>query len=266
MTTALIISTYNRPDALWLTLLSILQQTKWPDEIIIADDGSTEATKSLLEEFKLKYGLELMHVWHEDKGFRLSAIRNRAIAVAKSEYIIQIDGDLILHRNFIQDHIQWARPNRFVAGTRCLISEALTHEMLKGQHIDLPGLTNRGFSKKYNGFRCTMLSALMYTFSTGSDNFKYVLGCNMAFWKEALIKVNGYNENFKGWGKEDNDIAIRLKNTGQKLRFVKFNAIVYHLYHKEAPRELLSINETMIRESLHNKITYVEEGIAKYFS
>ena len=92
----------------------------------------------------------------------------------------------------------------------------------------------------------------------------YVLGCNMAFWKEDLLKVNGYNEEFTGWGKEDNDISIRLMNAGVKLRFLKFGGIVYHLHHNERPLSRVAINEELYNESRSKKITYVPKGMSQY--
>lgn len=135
---SLIITTYNRPKALWLTLISLIQQTKMPDEIIIADDGSKIETKLLIDRFIKKYNVFVNHVWQEDQGFRLSAIRNKAIAVARGDYIIQIDGDLILHKYFIEDHINWARKNTFISGTRCLLSKRLTNHLIKKESVILP--------------------------------------------------------------------------------------------------------------------------------
>lgn len=101
----LIVSTYNRPDALTLCLESILHQNILPSEVIIGDDGSTEETRKVINRYQKKFPVPLIHVWQEDKGFRLAKARNKCLAKASYEYIIQIDGDLILHRDFVKDHL-----------------------------------------------------------------------------------------------------------------------------------------------------------------
>ena len=113
MTVSLIISTYNNPEYLYLTLKSVMNQRRLPDEILIADDGSGEATRTLVEEMAAESFVPLRHIWHEDEGFRLGAIRNKAIAEAKGEYIIQIDGDIVLHPPFVADHVKMAREGWF---------------------------------------------------------------------------------------------------------------------------------------------------------
>ena len=103
---AIIISTYNWPQALNQTLRSVANQTLLPNEVLIADDGSDERTANLIQQFKEQHPtLNIIHVWHEDNGFRLAAIRNKAIRIAQSDYIIQIDGDIILDHNFIAYHL-----------------------------------------------------------------------------------------------------------------------------------------------------------------
>lgn len=96
--TSLLISTYNWCEALNLCLNSVLRQSQQPDEIVIADDGSREDTKLLIADFSKKSPVPIIHVWHEDIGFRKTIILNKAIAKCSSDYIIQIDGDLILHK------------------------------------------------------------------------------------------------------------------------------------------------------------------------
>ena len=119
--TSLIISTYNWPEALDLCLQSSLHQVIPPDEILIADDGSDERTAKLVAQYADTAPIPIIHVWHEDNGFRLGSIRNKAIARASGDYIIQIDGDVILPPRFIQDHLSVAHPRRFVSGSRVLL-------------------------------------------------------------------------------------------------------------------------------------------------
>lgn len=264
MTTSLIISTYNRPDALWLTLLSVLGQTKFPDEIIIADDGSTVETKNLIQQFEKDYHLKIIHVWHEDHGFRLAAIRNKSIAISKCEYIIQIDGDLILHKRFIEDHIKWAKPNIFISGTRCVLEENYTNFLIQIKSIKLPPFYSNNIRKIKYGIHLNFVSLIAYLINQSKNNYKYVLGCNMSFWKKDLTAINGYNESFVGWGKEDNDISIRLINNSKKLKIIKFNCVIYHLYHKEQERLTLKENDDIFTKSIYENFTSIENGLNKY--
>ncbi|WP_448636044.1 glycosyltransferase [Pedobacter panaciterrae] len=130
ITAALLISTYNWPAALDLVLSSVLLQSKMPDEILIADDGSTEETKTIIEKYKKLFKIPVLHFWQEDHGFRKTLILNKAIAGAKSDYIIEIDGDIIIHRKFIEDHINFAMPGTFVRASRGYLNKELSAKLI----------------------------------------------------------------------------------------------------------------------------------------
>ena len=116
MTVSLIISTYNRPDALGLCLQSVLRQTRMPDEIIVGDDGSDERTRFVIEDFKKQCHVPVVHLWHPDEGFRLAMMRNKCIARSKCDYIVQIDGDVVLSRHFISEHVAAALHSHYAKG------------------------------------------------------------------------------------------------------------------------------------------------------
>ena len=128
--TSLIISTYNEPEVLEITLKSVLAQSVMPDEVIIADDGSKAPTQLLVDQYKGIFKIPFIHVWHEDNGFRLAEIRNKAIARASSDYIIQIDGDIIIHKHFIKDHLEFAKKGTFVRASRSYINEKTSDQIL----------------------------------------------------------------------------------------------------------------------------------------
>lgn len=128
----LILSTYNREDALKVCLDSILSQKVMPSEIVIGDDGSREATAETIREFAAKSPVPVKHVWHEDKGFRLAMMRNKAVAASTGEYIIEADGDLILHPCFIKDHLAMARRGFYLKGGRTNLDHRLTARICKG--------------------------------------------------------------------------------------------------------------------------------------
>ncbi len=225
---SLLISTYNSPKYLNLSVRSIFNQSVLPDEILIADDGSGEETRKLIEQLKRESPVPVRHVWHPDRGFRVGAIRNKAIHQAHGDYIIQIDGDIVVHPNFVADHIRFARRGSYVTGSRVVLTEEYTQHVFDTGNIHI-SLFAKGLRHRLNGLRMPVLMPFMTNYK--SKNLSYVRGCNMAFWREDLIKTNGYNEDFEGWGCEDCELAIRLTNNGIKKRFIKFGGIAYHLYH-----------------------------------
>ena len=230
MTVSLIISTYNWPRALYLCLDSVMQQSVLPDEILIADDGSGMETRDVVRHFERISPVPVRHIWHEDRGFRVAAIRNKAIAASRCDYLIQIDGDLILQRNFIQDHIAFAKEGHYVAGSRGIITEALTRKVLSGEITSLSALS-RGVRNSNNALR-----------------------------------VNGYDETFEGWGYEDTELGLRLENSGIRQRLMKFSGIVFHLHHDKASREGCPANEQRYMKSIREHRTWSPAGIDRHLS
>ncbi|MGB8192620.1 MAG: glycosyltransferase family 2 protein [Chitinophagaceae bacterium] len=267
MTCSLVVSTYNRPDALELCLESILRQTQLPDEVVVADDGSGEVTHALVQSFQQKASVPVRHVWQPDEGYQLARIRNRAFAAASGEYIIQIDGDLLLDENFVSDHLKMSKPGRFVSGTRTMMDAELTQKLLT-KEISAKDILKfpEHLVKRHNAVRSGPLREISYLLERNRRNYKYVLGCNMAFWKKDLLSVNGYNESFKGWGKEDNELTVRLQNAGVQLRFIKFGAVVYHLYHTVADLSSVPANEEKLLQTIEQRITFVPRGMNTYLS
>src|SRR5690606_30834942 len=132
---ALLVSTYNSPIVLELLLLSVLKQSVMPDEILIADDGSSDSTKEIINTYKHKTKVPFQHVWHEDKGFRRSMILNKAIATSVSDYIIQVDGDCLLHSHFIEDHLKNIEQGLYLYGTRVRIKEKYVEEVINSKKL-----------------------------------------------------------------------------------------------------------------------------------
>ena len=265
ISSSLIISTYNWPEALALSLKSILCQKQLPNEIIIADDGSDERTAAVIKLFQQQFSIPLIHVWHEDKGFRLAAIRNKAIAVAMGDYIIQTDGDIILHPLFIKDHLQFAKKDSFVRASRIYLDKRLSARMLTNGNVDV-SIFIKGVSNITSALRAPLLWPVFETTYKNKDGQVYEIhGCNMAFWKKDAVLVNGYNEAFEGWGPEDKEFVARLLNVGRKKRFLKLGGIAYHLYHEEIERSRLTVNEQLLREAIINNRTFCKTGLNQYF-
>lgn len=262
LTSSLIIATYNWPAALDLCLHSVLQQSVLPAEVIIADDGSKEETRSLIENFSARFPVPLHHVWHADEGFQLARIRNRAMAQATGDYILQIDGDLLLHHHFVKDHLSFARPGSFVSGSRVLMNDALSQSLL-GKRKQNVSVFTKGTKNFFNGVRLPIAGRLL-SLNRPAGNDYTVRGCNMAFWKKDIIRVNGYDESFTGWGSEDWELAARLMNAGLRKRKFKMGGIVYHLYHKEVNRTMEDTNQLRLQETTRQRLTWCEKGINQY--
>lgn len=261
---SIVISTYNWPAALRLCFQSVLKQSVLPSEIIIADDGSKEETRELIEQFKKYSVVPVVHVWQPDEGFQLAKIRNKAIAKASQPYIVQVDGDLILHPHFLEDHLHLRENGYFISGSRVLLSEETSRVLLANQSINVHRhyLSNRNF---LNRFRNKLLRNILSTrYKVRGKHAYYVKGCNMSFWRRDLLRVNGYNEDFTGWGREDSELAIRLINAGVKKKFLKMGGVTYHLYHKEASRELEEGNTRMMEQSIEERRKFAEKGVSQY--
>ena len=257
MTTTLLISTYNFPMALNLCLESVTRQTVMPGEIVVADDGSKDETRRVVEYWQSRLTCPVRHVWQEDKGFRLAEIRNKALAAAKGEYIIQIDGDIIMERHFIADHLRLAKRGTFVCGSRSRIAEHYTNRLKEGEKIHFsffrPGLFDR-----MNALRCPMLTPLFYTYN-------HLRGCNMAYWKDDIYEINGYDEVIASYGYEDEDVQERLKRIGRKKVFVKFMCIEYHVWHPEHPtKHDLAETRKLIDRNNELNVVRVEHGLDKH--
>jgi glycosyltransferase involved in cell wall biosynthesis len=260
ITSTLIISTYNWSSALELVLKSILTQTVFPTEIIVADDGSTIETKNLINCYQSKFKVPLIHVYHEDIGFRLSEIRNKALKQSIGDYIIQIDGDVILHAYFIEDHLKIAKKNYFVRGSRIKMNETLSIKCLANKTTKI-SFFSAGIKNRTNGLRLPLLTKLLLY--KREDKLK-MLGCNMAFWRKDIFKINGYNNNLKGWGYEDSELAARLINCNLEKRVMKNMGIVYHIYHEERCRERSNSNFTILQETVRCKIKIAINGINNF--
>lgn len=260
ISTTLLISTYNWPEALNLVLKSVKHQTIMPDEVIIADDGSGEQTRAVIDSYRPGFPVELKHIWHEDKGFRKSKILNRAVAAATSEYIIQVDGDCFLHSRFIEDHIENANRDRYLYGTRVRIRETAVPEVLSGEEIRMH-FFKQGLKKRPRNIRIPVISALFKVQSQISPKFR---GCNTSFWREDFIAVNGYNEDLEGWGREDSELMIRMHNLGLKAKRLKFNGIVYHLDHNENARDRFDENDRIQDDTIREKLVCCKNGVDKY--
>jgi glycosyltransferase involved in cell wall biosynthesis len=256
MKITLIITTYNWHESLSLVLKSVSHQIIAPDEIIIADDGSDYKTKDLINNYNKNHELNILHSWQEDKGFRAARSRNKAILLSSGEYIVLIDGDTILHPSFVKDHIEIAEYGYFVQGSRVLISELGTQRALVTKNVNF-SLFSSSLKNRKNSIHSKLLS---YLFSSKNHHHNGTKSCNMAFYKKDFIKINGFNNDFEGWGREDSEFVIRLINSGIKRINIRFKAIQFHLWHQDNSRKSIVKNDEILNETLVNKTTWCMNG------
>lgn len=262
MTVSLIITTYNWEEALEVCLRSAFRQT-WPvEEIIVADDGSRPTTRDLVKCMQTQSPAPLIHVWHEDRGFRAAAIRNKAIAAARGDYVILVDGDIVLERHFVEDHCEAAEPGYFVQGGRVIIGARRTTRILRSGQTHLHPLSWGIFNRK-NTIRSKLLSGLTFR---SAPSFKGIRTCNFAFWRTDGITVNGFNEAFVGWGREDSEFATRLLNSGVHRRNLRYRALAYHLYHRENSREFLGQNIELLTRTQRLGLKRCKKGVDQYLA
>lgn len=227
MRVSLIITTYNRPDALALVLRSAMQQTRPPDEMIVADDGSDAATAEVIKRVTEESTMPVNHAWQEDKGFRAARVRNLGASVSTGEYLIFIDGDMILHPRFVESHVRNARKGLFLHGKRAMLSDRTTRQVLRDRRIAISPATP-GIGLRRYAFHSERLSRKASYESTGWYDTQ---SANLSLWREDFVAINGFNEDFEGWGREDSELAFRLMRRGLKKLEMRFCAVAFHLSH-----------------------------------
>lgn len=259
MKISVIVTTYNRPGALKKVILALYRQTRPPDEILVADDGSGLETHELIAELGRKAGPPLCHVWQEDQGFRLAMIRNKAVLKAKGEYLILMDGDCIPTRFFVADHLALAEKGYFFQGKRALVNEKIADRFDFRDTLSFVRL----FRLALSGGISNAHHIVRIPFYPCSRNRKMsgVRGCNMGFFKADVEAVNGFNHEFTAWGREDSEFVARLFKYGVKRKEHPFRAVCYHLWHRENKAVCLEKNEDLLKQALDSDDWFCRDGL-----
>jgi glycosyltransferase involved in cell wall biosynthesis len=237
---SLIVTTYNRPDALAAVLAGLLAQDDRGFEVLIADDGSRDDTRMLVERFARDAPLRIAHVWQEDRGFRAGAARNLAFLQARGDYLVFLDGDCVPRPDFVARHRGLAERGWMVAGNRILLSEPFTRDVLE-RRLPIHAWTmaqwrdahRRGAINRTAPLRTLPLGPLR---RLGARRWERVRTCNLGLWAADFRAVNGFDEDYGGWGFEDSDLAVRLLNLGVRRKYGAFATGVLHLWHHENDR------------------------------
>lgn len=263
---SVIVATYNRPDALAAVLRSLSRQSDRDFEVIVADDGSGPATAQVINDWVAAIGVPLTHVWHEDRGFRLAEIRNRAIRASRGAYCVFLDGDCLARPDFVAAHRRIAEPGWFVTGNRILLSRELTERILEqGLEPEKWGfaswITQRS-RREVNRFAPLLNLRLGFVRKLHPRRWQRARGSNMAFWRSDLEKVDGFDSGFTGWGREDSDIFIRMIRASVLRKDGRFGPGVLHLWHPEADRARLAENDRQLDELLGGQRVKAQRGLS----
>ena len=269
MRPSVVLSTYNQPRALELVLWGYAAQTHRDFEVVVADDGSGEETRALVERLREATGLRLRHVWHEDRGFRKTEILNRAVLAAGGDYLIFSDGDCIPRDDFVAVHVAHARPGRFLSGgylkLPASVSAALTVDDVRaGRHADLAWLEARGWRPGRYALRLTRSASAAALLDRVTPTGATWNGHNASTWREAVLAANGFDLDM-AYGGEDRALGERLEHAGLTGHGIRFRAPVMHLHHERpyVNREAEDRNRAIRERIRRGRETRARLGIAE---
>lgn len=266
---SVVVLTYDWPQALRRVLDTLAMQRLPAHEVIVSEDGSDPRTQALIADLAPGYPTPLRHLRQEDRGFRAARARNRGIAVARGDYVLLLDGDMLLHPDFIADHAALAEPGFFLQGGRIKADRAESERLLAG---GVPRFSPRAPAhwrdfdglRRHYAFRAPWLAR----WKARSRHGGRVMSCNMSFWRNDLLRVNGFDERMEGYGAEDRELAARLQNAGLRRRALKWAALAVHLWHpSRAPPDVDDMrlpNNRLFRATRERRLTWCEHGIGRH--
>ncbi|MFV0291389.1 MAG: glycosyltransferase family 2 protein [Mangrovibacterium sp.] len=267
---SVIITTYNKPTYLKSVLLGFELQNNRNFEIIIADDGSNDETKQLIESFSATSWMKIKQVWHEDKGFRKCTILNKAILASETDYLLFTDDDCIPRPDFIDVHIKNAEKGRFLSGGYFKLNEVITAKVTPDdiirQHVfNIKWLVKNGQTMNFKLSKlskCSAYTSFLNKFTTTKPTWN---GHNVSGWKEDIMAVNGYNEDMM-YGGLDRELGERLENFGVHGKQIRYQAIVVHLDHGRPYRkkDLMDKNRAIRDAVKKQKIVWAENGLNQH--
>ena len=263
---SVILTTFDREDALAAVLRSLKHQQDRGFEVIVADDGSGPATAAIVAAWQDRMGVPLGHVWQEHHDFRAAEIRNRAILASRGDYCVFLDGDCLVRSDFIAVHRQLAERGWFVTGNRALLSAELTAMVLHdGVAAESWGL-NTWMTQRRNGGINRLGPMLNLPLGPlrklRPQAWQGARSCNLAVWRSDLDRVDGFDAAFSGWGREDSDLLVRLLHSGVRRKDGAYATGVLHLWHAEADRSRLTENQQRLDDVIASHRIKAERGMS----
>ena len=256
----LIINTHEQPEYLARVLSAVSRQISPPEEVLLADDGSGDTTRRVFAEWSAAYPVRAEHVWQPQDGFRRARILNQAIARARSDYLVFLDGDTLPHPRFIADHRRLGRRGAFIQGHRALVKQRAA------AWFGLDGFKEDRRRALWQGQLEGLKHAFRWPFPLlrTQPGLRGIRGCNLGIWRDDLMRVNGYNEDFVGWGREDSELAVRLMNQGVRRLDARGRALCYHLWHPPASRAALPANDGLLAAAIQQRSTRCANGLQQH--
>lgn len=255
---SVIFSVYNRAHLLQKALISLSQQSFLPDEVIISDDGSQEDIIATIQKLIVQLRVQVRYVRQEDKGFRLAKCRNNGVRISQGDFLIFLDQDLVFTRNFIKTMVENQGPNRFCVAYPVRLTENQT------QLLDDARIVSSDFSsvigshqiqkvrQQYRKDRWYSLLKRFHLRETGPKLRGGVAGINRADY----VRVNGYDENYRGWGNEDDDLGRRFYQAGIQGINPFYHEFPLHLFHEPFHVNGKRINQ----EYYHQQLKEIKRG------
>lgn len=266
---SVVISTYNKPHFLERVLWGYAVQTRRDFQVVVADDGSGPETASVIRRIRAETGLDLLHVWHEDRGFRKTEILNRAIVAARGDHLLFTDGDCIPRRDLLDVHYRLTEPGRYLAGGYLKLPEEVSaavevEDVVSGRVADLGWLRSHGWRPRRRALRLVRSQRLAALFDRLTPTAAHFHGNNASVSREALLEVNGF-EGEMGYGGLDRALGYRLENRGVRGRQIRHRAICLHLHHDRPYKdpEVVQRNREILQRVQRSGEFRARRGIAE---
>jgi glycosyltransferase involved in cell wall biosynthesis len=269
--TELVVATYENPRALGLCLASVARLAPAPQSIAIADDGSGPETKAVVDAFAARSAVPVRHVRHEDRGFRKNAILNRAIASSAADFLVFIDGDVLVRPDFLGHHLALARPDRWSSGSLIRLDAAAT-AAVTGELVASGRVFERGWLRGHRAIdrfgtwlKTRPLPApVLAALDRVTPVQKAWGGANSSAFRAALLAVNGFDETMR-YGGEDKELGVRLTNSGVRGQHLRYVASVVHLDHPRGwvDPEIVRANKARIRNVRRSGRAWTPDGIVR---
>jgi glycosyltransferase involved in cell wall biosynthesis len=263
---SVIITTYNREDALDAVLRALAAQSDRKFEIVVADDGSGPETARLIESWRPRLSISLKHVRHEHRGFRGGEIRNRGIRASEGALCIFLDGDCLARPDFIAAHRRLHQPGWFVIGNRILLSRELTAAILAQGLAAHMWTFDTLLGQRLRGGINRLLPAMRLPLGPlrklQKESWRGAQTCNFAVARCDLDRVDGFDNTFVGWGFEDSDLAVRLMRAGVRRKDGRFATGVFHLWHPWNGRAQVSVNRDRLDETIRSTRVAALRGLS----
>jgi glycosyltransferase involved in cell wall biosynthesis len=263
---SVIVTTYNREDALDAALRALARQFDRNFEIVIADDGSRPDTARVIASWKARLPVPLKHVRHEHQGFRGGEIRNRGIAASDGEICIFLDGDCLAAADFIAAHRRLHEAGWFVTGNRILLSRELTDAVLarglEPETWNVAALLRRRLRGGINRLLPTLRLPLGPVRKLNGESWEGAQTCNLAVSRRDLDRIDGFDCAYTGWGLEDSDLVVRLLHAGVRRKDGRFATGVLHLWHPQNDRSQLSANRARLDEVIGGSRVRARRGLS----